>query len=242
MATLESDIYRMTANCDALAWGFASVCVVMGLAIMVLTVLWNGARRREIHDGVYLQISVSDLTETIHLGECVMPMDHLYQENSRQPLISSINVANGWGSHAATIQWTRVLYATQVVEGTQAVEMTLPSRIMITGAMARRLSGTANRGVIVRLLRYIGGLATVIPKGTPMISASGWSGIGVRETESRVVRSTPRIARPVSRRDADPNTAQSQRTIEDRGEALRLEVVPENVTIARGDDVYAELI
>ena len=91
------------APCDGLAWGFACVILVMGLIIMSLTIKWCRARRYRTHDGLYLQISVDDMTETLHLGECLMPMDHLYQEDSRQPLIKNITVTSGWGGHTAEL-------------------------------------------------------------------------------------------------------------------------------------------
>ena len=77
-----------------------------------------------------------------------MPMDHLYQEGGRQPLIQNIEVTSGWGGNTAELHWSSTLYATQIAGG-RDIEMILPPRIMVTGQLERRLRETARRGVIV---------------------------------------------------------------------------------------------
>ena len=231
------------APCDGLAWGFACVILVMGLSIVALTIKWYRARRHKIHDGLYLQISVDDLKETLHLGECLMPMDHLYQEDSRQPLIKDVIVTSGWAGQTVELRWGRLIYATKIDEGQRDVEMTMPARVVVSARLARRLINRNCQGINVRILRYGGGLATVVPKGAPMMSASGWSGVGVRTQE--VVLVTPAKPPRKPRRVQERLAASTSKTKDTRAtrEKVILETVKESaVKLKTEEDVYEQMI
>ena len=112
-----------------------------------------------------------------------MALDQLYQEDTRAPLVRDIQVATGWLGPVAVVRWGRRVYATQISGKGLDDAMAIPTRIVISGRMARRLEAIPLGEVYVRLLRYNGEIATVLPRGKPMMTSSGWSQVGKKEPE-----------------------------------------------------------
>ena len=128
-------------------------------------------------DGIYLQMMTEKIAETVHLGECAMPLDQLFQGGILEPLLKNVRVDFICGTPVAELAWGRLLYAIENIANAKAIQMTLPGRINISRDMARELRN--NRAThMTRLVRCTGGLASVVPLSMPMISSCGWSTIG----------------------------------------------------------------
>ena len=170
--------------CDGLAWGFSSLTLILCIIIIFIMVKYCQAREFRRENGLYMQISMTDMLETIHLGGCLMALDQLYQEDTKAPLVRDIQVAIGWMGQVAIIKWGRRVYATQISGKELDEAMAIPARIMVSGRLARRLEAIPRGEVYIRLLRYNGEIATVLPRGKPMMTSSGWSQVGKRELEA----------------------------------------------------------
>ena len=169
--------------CDGLAWGFSSLTLILCIIIVVIMVKYCQAREFRKENGLYMQISMTDLLETIHLGGCLMALDQLYQEDTRAPLVRDIYIVTGWWGPVAVVRWGRRVYATQISGKGLDDAMAIPTRIVISGRMARRLEAIPLGEIYVRLLRYNGEIATVLPRGKPMMTSSGWSKVGKKGPE-----------------------------------------------------------
>ena len=158
------------------------VSMLLVISLIICIYLIRKLRREKQHrlpDGMYLQIAARQVCETAHLGESTMPLDHLFQKTNGGPLIKDVNVSAICGRYSARIQWGRTLYATEMATGEEAVPLPLPQCVKISRTMAKALQGD-NCVIMARLLRYTGGLASVVPTEMPMISAAGWSSVGAR--------------------------------------------------------------
>ena len=169
--------------CDGLAWGFSSLTLILCIIIVIIMVKYCQAREFRKENGLYMQISMTDLLETIHLGGCLMALDQLYQEDTRAPLVRDIYIVTGWWGPVAVVRWGRRVYATQISGKGLDDAMAIPTRIVISGRMARRLGAIPLGEIYVRLLRYNGEIATVLPRGKPMMTSSGWSQVGKKGPE-----------------------------------------------------------
>ena len=170
-----------TEHHDAIMAGI--ICALIG-AVMVCVFLGcslKNARKYKRTDGVYLQIITERLSEIAYLGECAMPIDQVFQKNSLEPLIRELYVKHLFGTYLVQLVWGRPLYAIETVASGRAISLTLPGSVNISRSMANALREDPRAVRMARLLRYIGGLASVIPVGMPMISTAGWTVIGGRE-------------------------------------------------------------
>ena len=139
------------------------------------------ARKYKRFDGIYLQLVTDKLTETTYLGECLMPIDQVFQKNDDEPLIREIYVEPLCGTYTAQLRWGRQLYAIEKVSLGRAINLSLPDSANFSKKMATTLRNDPRTIRMARLLRYTGGLASVVPVGMPMISAAGWSVIGGKD-------------------------------------------------------------
>ena len=205
-------------HCDAVIAGLVGVIVVLLMICVQLGRQLCKTRRHQMPDGIYLQIAVRHVTETIHLGECSMPLDHVYQSKATDPLLRDLKIGAVWGGYVAHMIWGRALYTTDLRSGERAVTMRLPEDITVSRDLNWALQDGRGTMAMARLLRYTGGLATTVPKGMPMISAAGWSAIGVRHARptnkveaSRGGRVPGAATRPVPmpRREREPRATGS---------------------------------
>ena len=95
----------------------------------------------------------------------------------------------------------------------------MPDHLLISREMAGELNGNYNHTKMARLVRYIGGLASVVPVDIPMISTSGWSAVGDGEWSLQDFRamtrlSTPKIARVRGKAVPGKPTKTSTRQVE----------------------------
>ena len=145
------------------------------------------AKKYKMTDGVYLQVASQQVCETIHVGEVSMPLDHIFQRKGSEPLLREIHITTIYARHAARLQWARTLYATETVSGASAIPMSLPECVRVSRDLAGVLGGNREGVVMARLLRYTGGLATIVPMEMPMISSAGWSAVGDRDIEHHLI-------------------------------------------------------
>ena len=167
--------------------GCETAMAVLSLALIVMIVLaiylgkrLRYERRQKLPDGLYLQMANRDVSETIHLGDCAMPLDHVFQTEGTEPLIRDAAVSFACKGHVARLHWGRTLYSTELAAGTQAMPLPLPVSIKISRTMARALDADDGSIIMARLLRYLGGLASVVPTNIPMITPAEWSCVGQR--------------------------------------------------------------
>ena len=93
-------------------------------------------------------------------------------------MIRELYVKHICGTYLIQLVWGRPLYAIEAVATGQAIDLTLPGSVNISKRMADALREDPRAMRMARLIRYTGGLASVIPVGMPMISTAGWSVIG----------------------------------------------------------------
>ena len=148
------------------------ICIYMGRKLKRMS-------REKLPDGLYLQISSNNVAETIQLGECNMPMDHLFQSKVTQPLITNMNISYACRGHVARIKWGRTLYASETPSGERAMPLPLPCQLRVSRQLARTYNNDTVQVITARLMRYAGGLASLVPMEQPAISAAGWSTIGM---------------------------------------------------------------
>ena len=168
---------------DAILAGLIGMLFIIFLICVYLARKVRKAKKYKMIDGIYVQIASQHVCETVHVGEISMPLDHVFQKKSNEPLLRDIHVSTIFNGHAARLQWGRTLYATETVSGASAIPMGLPESVRISREMAIALQGNREGIVMARLMRYIGGLATIVPMEMPMISSAGWSSVGEREME-----------------------------------------------------------
>ena len=178
------------------------ICVVLSGSVLniIMCRKWRKLARERRPDGIYLQIATDRMAETIHVGECHMPLDQIFQKSKKEPLLREITVTSTWGKDEVNIVWGRTVYTTDVVHYGEVTTVVLPDHLLISHEMAGELNGSYNHTKMARLVRYIGGLASVVPVDIPMISTSGWSAVGdgewsLQDGRAMTRLSTPKIAR-----------------------------------------------
>ena len=162
--------------------------IISALIGAVVLCVWlacglKAAKKYKKPDGIYLQIVTERLSETVYLGECLMPIDQVFQKNDEEPLIRELYVKHLFGTYIVQMVWGRQLYAIEKVASGRAINLSLPGSVNISRRMAAALRDDPRTVRMARLLRYTGGLASVIPVGMPMISIAGWSVIGGKDLE-----------------------------------------------------------
>ena len=159
------------------------ICALIGAVVLCvwLACSLKAAKKYKRPDGIYLQIVTERLTETAYLGECLMPIDQVFQKNDEEPLIRELYVKHLFGTYIVQLVWGRQLYAIEKVALGRAINLSLPGSVNISRRMATALRDDPRTVRMARLLRYTGGLASVIPVGMPMISIAGWSVIGGKD-------------------------------------------------------------
>ena len=162
---------------NAILAGLISTIVILSLLCIYLGRKWKGAMRHKKPDGIYLQMMTEKLSETIHLGECAMPLDQIFQGGKFEPLLLNVKIDFICGTAVAELRWGRLLYAIENIAEAKAKQMVLPQSINISRDMARELKND-HATHMARLVRCNGGLAAVVPVGMPMIAACGWTTIG----------------------------------------------------------------
>ena len=139
-----------TEHYDAIMAGL--ICALIG-ALIVCVCLGRGlktARKYKRTDGIYLQIVTERLSETAYLGECLMPIDQVFQGSKVEPLIRELYVKHICGTYLLQLVWGRPLffYAIEAVATGQAIDLTLPGSVNISKRMAdalkRRSVGNAH--------------------------------------------------------------------------------------------------
>ena len=174
-----------TEHYDAIMAGL--ICALIG-AVIVCVCLGcelKTARKYKRVDGIYLQIVTERLSETAHLGECLMPIDQVFQGSKMEPLIRELCVKHICGTYIIQLVWGRPLYAIETVATGQAIDLMLPGSVNISKRMATALREDPLTIRMARLVRYTGGLASIVLVGMPMISAAGWSVIGGRKMKEQ---------------------------------------------------------
>ena len=228
--------------CDGLAWGFSILTLILFILIIIIMVKYCQAREYRKENGLYLQLSMTDMRETMHLGGCLMAMDQLYQEDTRAPLIRDIQVVNSWLGPVAVVEWGRRVYATQISGTGLDSAMAIPTRIIISGRMARRLEAIPVGDVYVRLLRYNEEVATVLPRGKPMMTSSGWSQLGKREPEMFYHKPLKRNKEKSAGEGRTTQIALVKKDRANKPESMALVDLKEVERNRRDDDeIYAEL-
>ena len=159
------------------------ICTFVGTVVLCVWLLCSlrAAKKYKRPDGIYLQLVTERLTETAYLGECLMPIDQVFQKNDEEPLIREMYVKHLCGTYLVQLVWGRQIYAIEKVALGRAISLSLPGSVNISGKMATTLREDPRTVRMARLLRYTGGLASVIPVGMPMISVAGWSVIGGKD-------------------------------------------------------------
>ena len=159
------------------------ICAFVGAVVLCvwLACSLKAAKKYKRPGGIYLQIVTERLTETTYLGECLMPIDQVFQKNDEEPLIRELYVKHLFGTYIVQLVWGRQLYAIEKVALGRAINLSLPGSVNISRRMATALRDDPRTVRMARLLRYTGGLASVIPVGMPMISIAGWSVIGGKD-------------------------------------------------------------
>ena len=202
-----------TEHYDAIMAGI--ICALIG-AVMVCVCLGCGlktARKYKRTDGIYLQIVTERLSETAYLGECLMPIDQVFQKNNVEPLIRELYVKHIFGTYLVQLVWGRHLYAIETVATGRAINLTLPGSVNISKRMATALREDPRAVRMARLLRYTGGLASVIPVGMPMISTAGWSVIGGKNMKEQ---DFPEFKPPVIIRSKSTRSVKAPRGVKNR--------------------------
>ena len=184
------------------------ICALIGAVVLCVWLACGlkAAKKHKKPDGIYLQIVTERLSETAYLGECLMPIDQVFQKNDEEPLIRELYVKHLFGTYIVQLMWGRQLYAIERVASGRAINLSLPGSVNISRKMATALRDDPRTVRMARLLRYTGGLASVIPVGMPMISIAGWSVIGgkdLREQDFSEFR-PPVMVRSRSHRGAKP--------------------------------------
>ena len=182
---LESESYVGIEHYDAVMAGV--ICTLVGTVVLCvwLACSLRAAKKYKRSDGVYLQLVTERLTETTYLGECLMPIDQVFQKNDEEPLIRELYVKPLCGTYVVQLRWGRQLYAIEKVALGRAINLSLPGSVNISKKMATALRDDPRTVRMARLLRYTGGLASVIPVGMPMISVAGWSVIGGKDLKEQ---------------------------------------------------------
>ena len=177
----ESDSYEGIERYNAIMAGV--ICIFVGTVVLCvwLACSLRAARKYRRPDGIYLQLVTERLTETTYLGECLMPIDQVFQKNDEEPLIRELYVKHLCGTYIGQLVWGRQIYAIEKVALGRAINLSLPGSVNISRRMATALREDPRTVRMARLLRYTGGLASVIPVGMPMISVAGWSVIGGKD-------------------------------------------------------------
>ena len=205
---------------DAIITGLVFAVAVLVAISVYLGLRMRRARRYKMINGLYLQLGVNQLYETVHLGECQMPLDHVFQLGDA-PLLKQINIDTVWGGrHAARLHWGRQLYATSSATGEESLPLGMPESVPVSGALASHLHGIREAVVMARLLRYSDGLATVVPLDMPMITSDGWTRVGPRglarhnlSAQSHQVAIAAQTARPPTLpRDGRTSTGRSNKS------------------------------
>ena len=183
--SLESESYVGIKHYDAVMAGV--ICTLVGTVVLCvwLACSLRVAKKYKRFDGVYLQLVTERLTETTYLGECLMPIDQVFQKNDEEPLIRELYVKHLCGTYVVQLRWGRQLYAIEKVALGRAINLSLPGNVNISKKMATALRDDPRTVRMARLLRYTGGLASVIPVGMPMISVAGWSVIGGKDLKEQ---------------------------------------------------------
>ena len=205
-----------TEHYDAIMAGL--ICALIG-AVIVCVCLGRElktARKYKRVDGIYLQIVTERLSEIAHLGECLMPIDQVFQGSKMEPLIRELYVKHICGTYIIQLVWGRPLYAIETVATGQAIDLTLPGSVNISKSMANALREDPRAIHMARLVRYTGGLASVIPVGMPMISVAGWSVIGGKNMKEQQFPELkpPTLIKTRSGRGVRPSRGSKNRTHE----------------------------
>ena len=186
--------------------GCYGVCVCLSCGLKT-------ARKYKRTDGIYLQIVTERLSETAYLGECLMPIDQVFQKNNVEPLVRELYVKHIFGTYLVQLVWGRHLYAIETVATGSAINLTLPGSVNISKRMATALREDPRAVRMARLLRYTGGLASVIPVGMPMISTAGWSVIGGKNMKEQ---DFPEFKPPVVIRSKSGRSVKAPRGVKNR--------------------------
>ena len=220
------------------------ICALIGTVVLCVWLACGlkAARKYKRPDGIYLQIVTERLSETAYLGECLMPIDQVFQKNDVEPLVRELYVKHLFGTYLVQLVWGRQLYAIEKVASGRAINLSLPGSVNISRRMATALRDDPRTVRMARLLRYTGGLASVIPVGMPMISIAGWSVIGgkdLREQDFPEFR-PPVVMRSRSHRGAKPPRGVRNRKKGQEGKPRRdtIEVIYE-VPLTRSQESLA---
>jgi hypothetical protein len=156
------------------------LCVVIcaGVCVVVLYKKLRRVSKYQRPDGIYLQIATERLTETIHVGESHMPLDQVFQKGQKQPILQDLTVRSEWGQNEIRVTWGRTLYAMESAAENQGIKLIMPDILRISGSLAKELQREYSQTKIVRLVRYVGGLASVVPNDVPMMTMAGWTVVG----------------------------------------------------------------
>ena len=158
-----------------------TICCAVGFIFIILTLCrkLKYANQHRRPDGIYLQIATEKLLETIHLGECLLPLDQIFQKGKEQPLITELEITKACGTYRAHVIWGRFLYATENLSEGKAIRLLLPGNFKMSKGMADTLTNQYSIIHLARLVRYYGGLASVIPLSVPSLGRAGWTAIGM---------------------------------------------------------------
>ena len=136
--------------------------------------------RERLPDGLYIQVATPAITEIIHLGHSVAPLDQVYLARSPSPTFVSVTVNHvGCCGHYITPAWGKVLLKSASHANAQDVPLTWPETLNISKALAQALITPSQRQKgMVRILRYSDDIATVVPIGLARMTLDGWRPIG----------------------------------------------------------------
>ena len=118
-------------HCDAVVSGVISTLVGTVVLCVWLACSLRVAKKYKRFDGVYLQLVTERLTETTYLGECLMPIDQVFQKNDEEPLIRELYVKHLCGTYVVQLRWGRQLYAIEKVALGRAINLSLPGKVNI---------------------------------------------------------------------------------------------------------------
>ena len=170
------------ADCQAARngyWGLLATVITSAiLSIIILSRRIVVLKRRIREDGLYLQFVTDCIWENIRIGEVCVPSEQLFLTPKQKPLIAEINLVLGCLQCEAWITWGRRLNASNVSVKREARPIILPRSVTISKKLARELDSEQGYIKLVRLVRQVGGLSSMIPLSTPMINGDGWSTIG----------------------------------------------------------------
>ena len=201
-----------------------TVCCAVGLIFIILTLCrkLKYANQHRRPDGIYLQIATEKLLETIHLGECLLPLDQIFQKGKEQPLITELEITKACGTYRAHVIWGRFLYATENLSEGKAIRLLLPGNFKMSKGMADALTNQYSIIHLARLVRYYGGLASVIPLSVPSLGRAGWTAIGMETIREELMNWPTRSA------DTRLKTRGARRTTKSEGLPTGRLIIGEN--------------